>query len=111
MKVDAYRCNYCGHIKDSDEITGINPTEDMFNKLDSYPITTKLHTTNIHFCIECYKDKVVKAAEIAIDRKRFEEQYKMKIKELGYGFRYQTVYNSRKGIFSVIVKNLYESKG
>lgn len=102
-KVNAYRCNYCGQIKEEKSITGILPTEDLFDKLNGYPITNKLDKTEVHFCTDCYNAAVLRVAAVAIDRKRFEDLYKEKLKELSYSFKYQTVYNFRNKIFCKVL--------
>lgn len=92
VKVEAYRCDYGMHIVELDGIIGINPIEDMFDKLLSYPIC-KPDKTNVHACGECYKKVVLIPAGNLVNRKKSETAYKAKIKELGYGFRSQAVRN------------------
>lgn len=70
-KVIAYRCNYCHIIKDESEIFGIIPTEDLFNKILSYPSINKLDKTNVHYCVECYKNNVTIIAGSFVSKQTF----------------------------------------
>jgi len=95
MKVTAYLCDCCGSIKIDDEIVGINPVEDMFDKQLSFPITHKLDKTNVHGCHACYRE-IVDIPASAISRKKNEDAWKAKVKELSYMFRQRCVLNSRR---------------
>lgn len=70
MQVRAYRCDNCGKIKIDDEITGIMPSQDMFDLMNSYPETKKLDRTNIHFCLSCYDIAVIKPIDTECTRQK-----------------------------------------
>jgi len=91
MKVEAYRCDYCGQIRELDEMTGVIPIEDMFDRMASYPICN-CEKTNVHFCTTCYGKVVLQKARL-IDRKKDEHGYAAKLKELQYLLRESCVRN------------------
>lgn len=95
MKVEAYRCDFCGQIRDFEAMTGINPIEDMFDRLSSFPIC-RCEKTNVHFCTTCYQKVVLNFARL-IDRKKQEDEYAHKLKELQYLLREQCVRNIMNG--------------
>lgn len=88
MKVEAYLCSYCNTIKAAEfEVVGaITPTLDMFDRLNSYPACNDLDNSNIHFCMECYRQNVLIKAENCSNRKKDEEGYKIMLKEHRYLF-------------------------
>lgn len=92
MKVEAYRCDRCGNLRPYEAITGINPTEDLFDRMASFPVVSNPAKVNFHVCNECYHSQVLEPARI-IDRKKNEDIYKAKIKELGYLLRSTCVSN------------------
>lgn len=94
-KVDSYRCDKCGGLVPYDEAVGINPAEDMFDRLASYPSVPGPQRANIHHCMQCYRDVVLVPASNLADRKKDEAGYKAKLKELFYGLRAQCVHNYR----------------
>lgn len=96
MHVKAYICDYNNHIVHEDEITGINPVEDFFDRQLSYPITNKPEKANIHFCTQCYNENVLIPAQNTTNRKKDEELYKLRLKELAFAFRSTTVANYNK---------------
>jgi hypothetical protein len=98
-KVEAYRCDVCFTIKTDDETVGITPTEDLFDRMLSFPIENKIERAKVHICVECYKKEVTEAAQRTVNRRKDETAYKAKIKELGYGIRSKAVFNWRNGIF------------
>jgi hypothetical protein len=102
MQVEAYRCDFCGVIKEEKYISGITPVEDLFDKLESYPLQMNQRKTNVHFCNDCYRNNVLIATEKQINRKKDESLYKQKIKELALAFKRQCVLNVRtKRIFTI----------
>lgn len=92
MKVQAYRCDFCGHIRPDEEITGVIPSEDMFEKIKSFPISMNNDKTNVHFCITCYNKIVIEKARI-VDRKKNEREYRLKLEELSYLLKSTCVHN------------------
>lgn len=92
-KVSAYQCDYKNHLVPEKSIVGVNPMEDMFDKQASFPTVFNPERTNIHYCLDCYKAHVLIPAANMVDRKKDERGYELKIKELGFGLRSQTVAN------------------
>ena len=110
-KVTAYICDYGNHLMQENAIMGVNPIEDMFNRLESYPSIVATRT-DVHVCTECYKKVVLTPAQNMVDRRNNEEAYKAKVKELGYGFRAQAVKNHRdKNRNSSVTKKYQKKKG
>lgn len=94
-KVEAYRCDNCRRLVPDDEALGINPVEDMFDRLSSFPSMSWPERTDIHYCIGCYRDVVTVPASNLVNRKADEAGYKAKLRELFYGLRSQAVHNYR----------------
>lgn len=91
----AYICDYKDHLMEDNAIIGISSIEDMFDKLLSYPIVKNSAKAYIHVCTDCYKKSVLIPASRDVDRKKDEEAYVTKVKELAYGFRSKAVSNWR----------------
>jgi hypothetical protein len=94
MKVEAYRCDRCGAIRQYDGIVGIIAIEDMFDRLSSYPTDTKPERCKVHVCTECYNKEVVEKARV-IDRGKDNRGYELKVKELAFNLRQTCVFNVR----------------
>jgi predicted RNA-binding Zn-ribbon protein involved in translation (DUF1610 family) len=98
MKVEAYRCDRCGFIKQDDAIQGIIPSEDIFEKLESFPICPNPAKTSVHVCTECYDKEVVQKARV-INKKTNAKEHELKLKELAYNLKHtcvMNVYNKKK---------------
>lgn len=95
MKVQAYRCDHCGRIREDDCIIGVIPSEDLFERLKSFPITSNNDKTNCHYCTTCYEAVVLSALRL-IDRRKDEHLYAGKMAERQYLLRSTVVENVRK---------------
>jgi hypothetical protein len=88
MKVEAYKCDSCKVIYDDiEEIVGILPQPDLFDEMEGYKSTHLLAKTKVHYCLECWRTKVLIPAGNMADRKKDEETYKKLLKELAYIFK------------------------
>lgn len=90
--VKAVRCNHCGNIRALDEIVGIIATEDLYNKLKSFPTVfteTLIQRTNIHYCTHCYYSHVTRL--ITIDKGKDREGYENEERERAYMLRRKCV--------------------
>jgi hypothetical protein len=96
MKVEAYRCDYCGHIKEAEEIVGVSRKQDMFDRMKSFPVTNFPEREQVHYCTDCYNQHVIYVAEREVDRKRDEEKYRLKVLEMSYNLAHQCVANFDK---------------
>lgn len=94
-KVEAYICDFADHLIDVKSAVGINPAEDMFDKLSSFPTIYNPAKTNVHYCTECYKKHVLVPASNLVNRNKDERGYELKLRELAFGLRSQTVHNHR----------------
>lgn len=94
MKVEAFRCDYCGHVKEENEMTGVIPMEDMFEKLKSFPICNNPAKASVHFCLSCYQKAVIEKIR-TMDRKKDERGYELKLLELSYLLKSTCVSNVR----------------
>lgn len=92
-KIEAYICDYGNHIVTLEEAVGVSPTEDMFDKMHSYPTVMDPRKTNIHYCTGCYRDDVSIRAANLVNRRKDERAYELKILELSFSLRKQTVKN------------------
>lgn len=95
-KVEAYVCDYCNELRLSAECVGINPTEDLFNKLESYPVIPHPDRADIHLCTTCYNRYCASIAEREVNRKQDEHGYSIKLKELHFSIKSQCVVNFNK---------------
>jgi hypothetical protein len=94
-KVEAYYCDYGGHLMDAEHSIGVKPIEDLLDKIHSYPIINNPAKAEIHFCLKCYREKVLVPASNLVDRRRDEKGYKLKVNELAFGLRSSAVFNWR----------------
>lgn len=97
--VSAYRCDHCGKIVPSEDTVGINPVEDMFDRLASYPTVftpVAMSKCLIHYCTTCYQDHVLTPAANLSNRRKDEHGYELKVRELSYGLRAETVRRVRE---------------
>lgn len=105
-KVEAYRCDYCNEIKESEEIVAINPVEDLFNKMAGFPAVFKyMERYNIHHCMSCYNMHVVSVAERETNRRKDERGYELKLAEMYYNLRSQCVANYMKKNMANLAKS------
>lgn len=95
--VTAYICDYRGHLVHEDKAVGITMTEDLFDKLLSYPTIMNPKKAFCHYCTDCYKKDVLRRAAKEETRKDSEDAYKLKIKELSFSLRNSAVKNFRSG--------------
>lgn len=95
MKAHAFKCDYCGKLVDYEEVEGVSPQEDIFDKLASFPIIYNPDKASIHFCTAHYRECVTAPAASIYDRKINEAGYIMKIKELSFDLRKTTVERHR----------------
>lgn len=92
-KVAAFICDYKNHLVSEEKAVGINPVEDLFDKVASYPTVMNPNKAKIHYCVECYNTDVIMRVRKLADRKDGEDLYKTKLKELAFALRSQTVHN------------------
>lgn len=76
--VEAYRCDYCFELKTEQEVIGVTPIEDLFDRLASYPINYKNKTCRVHCCMECHKKYVT------IEAQKFTNRRKIKFEVLKF---------------------------
>lgn len=87
MKVTAYRCDACNNLIVDEEAVGIVPQEDLFNRLLSWPTDMHPERCNIHYCLDCYREKVLVPASAQADRRVDERLYKLKLEELTFAMK------------------------
>jgi hypothetical protein len=93
MKVNAYRCDYCGAIKTEKRIVGIDPQPDMFNKIKGFPVKSNPEKTNVHVCVDCMREHAHIPASNKVNRKKDEQGYRLAYEELSFLIRSQCVQN------------------
>lgn len=79
--IRSYGCDCCGKIQPEEVMTGVHNAEDLFDKAKSYPIVMNPNKAFIHFCHDCYSDRVVVPAR-TVDRRKDENAYKTKLFEM-----------------------------
>ena len=110
MKVKAFLCDYGNHLAHEDACFGLVPIEDVFDIQLSYPIVNDPDKSDIHICTDCYRIHVTIPAGNAIDRRKEERLYELKIKELSYDFRKKAVLFARDRIRAHVKKSKKSSK-
>lgn len=68
-KVEAYICDFGDHLVKEPGVVGIVPTEDLFDRELSFPTSFCPEKCPIHYCVDCYKEHVLKPASWLVDRK------------------------------------------
>lgn len=96
MNVEAYICDFCNNLRLAEEVVGISPVEDMFEKMKSFPIVNNPAKAHIHFCTSCFDTYAVQVAYREVDRRKSEHLYKLKLDEMTYLLRSQCVTNYNK---------------
>lgn len=93
MKVDAYLVECCGKIKTKQNVIGVSMQQGMFENIDeSYKTIMNPEKADVHYCLECYSNLVIDAANRFVDRKKDEAAYQEKVKELSYSLRKSCVF-------------------
>jgi len=85
--VKAFLCDYCGQIHQESDVVGINPVEDAFDRLKSFPTVLDPSKAIIHYCLPCYRTNVIEPAEQTTNRKKDEASYILQLSALGANFR------------------------
>lgn len=104
MKTEAYTCDYCQQLRTAEECVGVNPTEDVFDRMAGYPIINNPAKADIHFCTTCYNMHVVSVAERETNRRKDEHSYELKLKEMSYIVRSQCVVNYNKKRHKIVAQ-------
>lgn len=90
--VKAYICDHCNELKKESKVVGITMTEDMFDRMKSYPTEFKNPAKSMcHYCLDCYRKFVIIHADRLCNRKKDERGYELKLMELAYSLREKTV--------------------
>ena len=96
MKVEAYIVDCCKELRLEKHTIGIVPTEDLYDIINSYPSIANPAKAIVHHCMQCYRKDVLTPAGLQVDRKKDENAYKLKLRELHYALRKKAVDNYRK---------------
>lgn len=96
MRTEAYVCDYCNELRFGAECVGVLRNQDIFDKLSSFTTVMRPEKADIHYCIHCYNKVVVWVAEREVNRKKDEDRYTLKLKELSYLLKSQCVANYDK---------------
>jgi hypothetical protein len=91
-KIEAYKCDACGLICTADETNGLSMTQDMFDEFKSYPLTPTPDKADIHFCLECYRLRVINFLPSEKERRANEYDYQVKKDNLTLAFKKSIVY-------------------
>lgn len=91
MKVKAFIADCCGELRIYDEVVGVSPLVDMFNKLKSFPVINDPDKADIHMCTPCFNKHVVDVATREHNRRTDEKGYTLKMEEMSYILRFNCV--------------------
>lgn len=91
MKIEAYKCDSCGLIHESQNVTGFTADQDLFDRLLSFPDVKNPIKAHFHICVSCMADKVFSPAEKQFSRRNKEKDYAKKVTELTFLIKYQIV--------------------
>lgn len=86
MIIKGYKAECCGRIFDKHGVFGVSAEKDMFDLYSSFK-TIHIDKATVHYCVECYSEKVVMATQRLIRRKDNEGNYQAKLKEMAYVFK------------------------
>jgi len=95
-KVEAYQCDACGDICRADEISGLSTREDLFDAFHSYPLTSTPDKADVHFCLECYRRRVINFLPSEKERRANEYDYQVKKDNLTLAFKRSVIFNASK---------------
>jgi len=109
VKVKAYICDYKNHLVKESATVGITLVEDMFDREASFPTNYHPEKCDCHYCVECYKTRVLIPAQNQVNRKKDEHLYELKVKELAYAIRSTVVSNYREKLRKSSEKGLKKS--
>ena len=95
-KVNAYQCDFCGVVKTEEHCNGISSVQNAFDPLESNKVC-ECEKSEVHFCLECYREQVLVATENMCFRKRFDEDNRQKVlKEMTYAFKQAIFYKLKE---------------
>lgn len=86
MLVKAVKTNCCGKVIDIEDANGLIHTPNILDILDSFT-TVNPEKTQVHFCIDCYMNRVNEPANRIVDKTKDMEGFKEKLRELTYIFK------------------------
>lgn len=92
MKVIAYETNCCCSLKKEDDVYGVLFIPDLFDTYNSFK-TVNPDKATVHYCVQCYSERVTDLAGRHVRRKNNEAEYQNKLKEFAYIFK--------KSLFSI----------
>lgn len=95
-KIIAYMADCCNTLVIDEIAVGVSNDEDMFDIMMSYKTISNPAKADIHYCLNCYKEKVLKVADRQVSRRKDEKAYKLRVKELSFSLKSQAVMNWRK---------------
>lgn len=96
MKVEAFVCDCCGELKYYAEAVGVSLQPDMFDVMNGYKIINNPNKADVHMCTKCYNEKALYPAQREVNRKKDEQAYILKLKEMSYAVRATCVNNFNK---------------
>ena len=95
-KVNAYRCDFCGVVKEDKECSGISPVKDMFDPLESNK-ACPCENSDVHFCLDCYRVQVLNATANMTYRNASDDAKNAKtLKEMTYAFKQAVFYRLKE---------------
>lgn len=94
-KVEAYRCDVCGEIRDSEQMYGVETRLDLFSDKEEFRTVIDPSKADIHYCGTCYETKVSRPAYMETNRRKDEPGYQLKLKELSTILKQIAVRNFR----------------
>ena len=92
-RVKSYGCDCCGIIQPESAMVGVSDIQDLFDMMSSYPTIMNPDKAKIHYCTTCYGARILIPVRTEVDRKKNEELYRLKMKELTYQLRRLCVQN------------------
>lgn len=99
MKVQAFFCECCEQIQPEEKVFGISIVQDLYN-IDYSFKTIAPDKADIHYCMDCYTNKVSNPAHLLVNRRKDETRYHEVLKELTYSLKKHCIYVHEKLMFA-----------
>lgn len=91
--VKVYGADCCGQLRNADDIVGVDTAVDLFDNLRSYKTSMFPERTQVHYCLDCYREQVLIPTENESPRAKDAGAYSMQLEQYSFMFRKKVVNN------------------
>jgi hypothetical protein len=104
MKTEAYICDSCNELRLYEEVVGVSPAEDIFERIKSYPVINRPDRAEIHMCTPCFNKFVIDVATREHNRRTDEQGYTLKMIEMSYLLRSKCVTAYKNNLAKILAR-------